>query len=810
MLALVLAFGAVRSAKADNETQSFELAANPQPAQIAQAKEVLDSNGIVWMRNADPRMFGTIVNVALPRPQDSGHDKNTQEHYCVIAVHRSPDGRMHTFLGPAIRGGRQDISQCEEHFQQWSSKQTDPGVRDDAGNSAPDPSAWTDVSDSDVTDYDKYANYFSETVHVYRANVNDTAYDYYLVTKTPSSKPDYYGKCDGVAGCGWINNHRHLKITSDAGFPIVSHGPTNQISSGSGSFTVGLSADGPSFNYSTEWPQPSVTTIDQTALGTSAATGQWREDFYDWEGGIGVPLTSRESFYSQQAVIFRVPAGTTSFNVIVNDSAEFRFYGELKGEWVMHNHYSPVTLDYNIPVAPPIFSASTTNLVVMPGTSGQFDVTARIPFSTSGLSWHIVNAPLWLSTTIIPNPLGGTIRFNVDPTQTAPQIGYLTINTTVPDAAPSVRDGHPLSITIQLQKTFQSSPGVLIAGGTSWGSLDATNSAEVWDPVTQKTHPTLGAMTQPRCNHTATTLMDGRVLLAGGFDNSGTATDTTEIYDPKTGTFTAGPPMSVTRALHTATLLADGTVLIAGGVDSNNNALASAERYDPVSDSFMPVPSMNKARAQHTAVTLWDGSVLNIGGTSGNANDWGYGDVDWYIPAQNNFLSIPGLNEGRYGQVSGLLASGQVFVAGGVNPIHDPVSTAEVYTVGIWGFVNTNPMDFGRKYAAGSLLGNGKFLLAGGAADKTSASLYDPATMSFSGTGSMLEQRDRPMGVLLQNTHTQVDGEFLVAGGVVENSGTTRGRALELYNPNTGRWGLAGQMSISRTNATATLTGGAQ
>jgi hypothetical protein len=83
----------------------------------------------------------------------------------------------------------------------------------------------------------------------------------------------------------------------------------------------------------------------------------------------------------------------------------------------------------------------------------------------------------------------------------------------------------------------------------------------------------------------ATLLLDGRVLVAGGFDFSvnpsgqdggGTPLASAELYDPGTATWTATASMASPRNRQTATLLPDGRVLVAGGNDGT-----SAELYDP-------------------------------------------------------------------------------------------------------------------------------------------------------------------------------------------------------------------------------------
>ena len=100
--------------------------------------------------------------------------------------------------------------------------------------------------------------------------------------------------------------------------------------------------------------------------------------------------------------------------------------------------------------------------------------------------------------------------------------------------------------------------GVFDAGAVDAGGpppCEGTQCGE-WVPT--------GAPLQARARHTATKLLDGRVLVAGGL--GGTALATAEIYDPSSGTFSTTGAMAVTRYDHEAILLYDGRVLIAGGL----------------------------------------------------------------------------------------------------------------------------------------------------------------------------------------------------------------------------------------------------
>ncbi len=61
-------------------------------------------------------------------------------------------------------------------------------------------------------------------------------------------------------------------------------------------------------------------------------------------------------------------------------------------------------------------------------------------------------------------------------------------------------------------------------------------------------------------------LQDGRVLIAGGMVENGVFLSSAELFDPATGRFSTTDTMQSRRVGHSATRLLNGTVLIAGGL----------------------------------------------------------------------------------------------------------------------------------------------------------------------------------------------------------------------------------------------------
>jgi len=312
-----------------------------------------------------------------------------------------------------------------------------------------------------------------------------------------------------------------------------------------------------------------------------------------------------------------------------------------------------------------------------------------------------------------------------------------------------------------------------------------------------------GSMSIGRRWHTATLLDTGQVLVAGGQGGPG-ALVSAELYDPASGAWSSTGNLHAGRYHHTATRLGNGQVLVAGGQDSTNTVLGSAELYDPATGTWSQTGDMSVALTEATATLLDDGQVLVTGGLSNVTDDTRSAVAELYDPATGTWSLTGSLHTARNFHTATLLEDGRVLIAGGQS-FFSLLTSTELYdpATGTWSLAGNLVTPLSGPTA--TLLFSGKVLLAGGA-DNTQvgslrsavAELYDPATDTWSLTGSMNTPRIFHTATLLDN------GQVLVAGG-----GAVFGAhfldSAELYDPTIGTWAPTGSLQVGRFNHAATI-----
>ena len=206
--------------------------------------------------------------------------------------------------------------------------------------------------------------------------------------------------------------------------------------------------------------------------------------------------------------------------------------------------------------------------------------------------------------------------------------------------------------------------------------------------------------------------------------------------------------------------------------------------------------------AGNQTITATDVVTATLAGTSNSI----------HVPALASGFTVTGsMTSARESHTATLLNDGKVLVVGGDAIRHFgcgglppplfclvPLASAELFDPASGSFTKTGTMASPRTLHTATLLGNGKVLVVGGdsgngfSSPLATAEIFDISTGMFTPTGNMVSARAGHTATLLAN------GKVVVAGG-------SSGDAAELFDPATGEFTATGSMVTSRTNGTATL-----
>ena len=362
---------------------------------------------------------------------------------------------------------------------------------------------------------------------------------------------------------------------------------------------------------------------------------------------------------------------------------------------------------------------------------------------------------------------------------------------------------------------------VLAAGGEDSGS-EYLGTSEIYNP--SSTNPSYGTWTSTesalynaRVWHTATRLLNGQVLVAGGWDSN--ALQDSEYFDPSYSVWDQTYGQLITaREMHTATLLQNGQVLVAGGVNSTTfgtfTYLPDCEIYDPTYRIWNSTNSLNNARYLHTATRLLDGTVLVVAGMNSDifGNFTYLSDSEIYDPNSRNWTEIGStLNSGRVGHTATRLLDGTVLVTGGANGNGSYLSDCALYDPNSQAWTPTSGnLNTPRYLHTATLLPSGLVLVAGGYNDGgalSSCEIYDPSSQTWTPTVDLAYARYWHTATPLINPIAGVpNGQVLVAGGYTNSGDVTVLNSCEIFIPTAPQAPTGATASPGDTQATVGFT----
>jgi hypothetical protein len=293
---------------------------------------------------------------------------------------------------------------------------------------------------------------------------------------------------------------------------------------------------------------------------------------------------------------------------------------------------------------------------------------------------------------------------------------------------------------------------LLMPDGTVMAASQGGASAgQGWFKLTPDSHgsyvngtwTTLASMRYTRLYYASDVLKDGRVFIAGAEYGSGT--NSAEVYDPKSNTWTEVGPVPVGQTLffdNISKMLPNGNILIApvGPATPGGTVI-----FHPDSNTFTPGPRLFRGSYQDEAswVKLPDDSILTIDPFGTHS--------ERYIPSLNKWIDDAVVPVPIYNSIfelgpAFLLPNGKAIFIGGTShtAIYAPSGTTNM---GSWAAGADIPGGHGVSDGAGAMMINGKILCGVG------------STTNYNGPTWFYEYD------YLSNSFTQVDGP----NGTTEN-----------------------------------------
>ena len=276
------------------------------------------------------------------------------------------------------------------------------------------------------------------------------------------------------------------------------------------------------------------------------------------------------------------------------------------------------------------------------------------------------------------------------------------------------------------------------------------------------------------------TLDDGSAIVVGGTtmqdrDGPGSLRSTFKLDPAGSDSWVRSADLNTARSSPAGTALLDGRVLVAGGFYADVRAnpplrmIGSSEVFDPGTGRWSSTGALRTARYGAGMVTLSDGRALIVGGWRDVDNDWPAPYLGTHTPLRSTEIYDPtnrtwsvagnlpaGVAEPK---VVALADGGAIVMVGPTASRFDPDSrewTRTAPMIGAWSDRSLVALRDGRVLAAG-----GSSVDHGERRYTADAELYDPVADRWTAVKPMPTARAGGAGVLLP------DGSIIVVAGEV-------------------------------------------
>ena len=333
----------------------------------------------------------------------------------------------------------------------------------------------------------------------------------------------------------------------------------------------------------------------------------------------------------------------------------------------------------------------------------------------------------------------------------------------------------------------------------------------------------------PLFDATATSLRDGRIVVAGG--DAGRC-DLAEIWSP--GRYAIGQWSSTPIDWEPLAVLSDDRVVTVSAPDPMRRSEPRKTKvWDPATGQFGAPTPMTSPRERFSTTDLGDRGLLVVGGANeGKAiadspsqtrkaeipDPAILGTAEIYSPTANRWQAIEPLHQPRESHHALRLLDGSIMIAGGLYDTFgcdgdfpgayychhrgpfDP-ATVEILSPSLdhWqvgAFKSPRGASF-------TLLADGRVLTAGGEADGRQSSIFDARSRSSVSSGRLQGGRSYHGAVRLR------DGRVMVAGGLVpaDSLAPTEAResiaSVEIWSPQSGEWTAGPPLDVPTHRANA-------